>query len=131
MWHHDIIAYAIAANKYEFNKAEFRRLQITHHSLSEDAVVHEFEKIFFKLIRRFLSLVGVEVDVWLQPPTMGERNNAVNFLHPHVQPYVKHEVSVVQGIPLLAFQRAEQLAATARFDAQLFSQRDGVGRQVV
>ena len=111
--------------------AEFRRLQITHHGLSEDAVVHEFEKIFFKLIRRFLSLVGVEVDVRLQPPALGERNDAVNFLHPHAKPHVQLEVSVVQGIPLLAFQRAEQLAATARLDAQLFSQRDGVWRQVV
>ena len=86
---------------------------------------------FFKLIRRFLPLVCVEVDVRLQPPTLDERNAAMNFFHPHAKPHVQLEVSVVQSIPLLAFQRAEQLAATARFDAQLFSQRDCVGRQVV
>jgi len=37
------------------------------HRLATDAVVHEFEKIFFKLVLRLGTKVRIQLNVWFQP----------------------------------------------------------------
>jgi len=51
------------------------------HSFTEYRVVHEFEKILFKLVRRRLTLTGVEVDVGLQPWRLLELESSVDSGH--------------------------------------------------
>jgi len=49
------------------------------HCLAKDAVVHEFEKIFLKLILRPETKVRIQVNVWFQPCFFVKGDSVVNL----------------------------------------------------
>jgi len=49
------------------------------HRLAKDAVVHEFEKIFLKLVLRLGTKVRIQLNVWFQPCFFVKGDSAVNL----------------------------------------------------
>jgi hypothetical protein len=54
-----------------------------YHRFSEYGIIHQFEKIFFKLVGCRFPLFGVEVDIGLQPTTLRKRYNSMYFCYYH------------------------------------------------
>jgi len=76
---HSLVLPHIFQRRLVIDQPNIHSVSNIFHRLAKDTVVHEFEKIFLKLILRLGMKVCIQLNIWFQPCFFVKGDSAVNL----------------------------------------------------